>query len=102
MLLLTILASFGMFTVILLVGYAFGYSAGYKADRTLKQQISKLKGTIKKQQQSAQLAELTAQELQERQDWDMRSKLAELTGNPVTAQFDKPVNDDLASMEHTF
>lgn len=85
MLLLTILASFGMFSIILLIGIAVGYQLGYKNDRTLKQQISKLKGTIKRQNESKQLRELTTAELKQRDDWDFRSKMAELMGQPVTA-----------------
>lgn len=90
-----------MFTVILLIGIAIGYQIGFKNDRTLKQQISKLKTTIKKQNESAQLRELTTKELQERNDFDFRSKLASLTGVPIV-QPDSPVNDDPQSMEHTF
>lgn len=101
MTILIILASFGMFTVILLIGIAVGYALGFKNDRSLKQQITKLKGTIKKQNESKQLRELTTQELKARDDWDFRSKLAEITGVPVV-QPDSPVNDDPASMDRTF
>lgn len=90
-----------MFTVILLIGVAIGYQLGFKNDRTLKQQISKLKTTIKSQNDSAQLKELTAKELQERKDWDFRSKLAEITGAPVV-QPDSPINDDMQSMDKVF
>lgn len=102
MILLIILASFGMFTIILLIGMVVGYQLGYKNDRTLKQQISKLKYTIKSQNDSAQLKELTVKELQERKDWDFRSKLAEITGQPVTAPDDRIINDDPASMDKVF
>lgn len=78
-----------------------GYALGYKNDKTLKQQIVKLKGTIKKQNDSKQLKELTVKELQERKDWDFRSKLSELTGVPPIYP-DAPQNEDLASMEHMF
>lgn len=98
---LTVFLSFIMFVITLLLGLAIGYSMGHKADHTLKQQISKLKTTIKSQNESAQLKELTAKELQERKDWDFRSRLAEITGAPVI-QPDSPVNDDPQSMERTF
>lgn len=101
MLLLTILASFGMFSVILLIGIAVGYQLGYKNDRTLKQQISKLKGTIKRQNESKQLRELTTAELKQRDDWDFRSKMAELMGQPVTAGGTQ-IDDDPNSLENTF
>ncbi len=103
MTILIILASFGMFTVILLIGITIGYMIGYRNDRSLKQQISKLKTTIKKQNESKQLNELTKRELAERDNWDMRVKLAELTGFPAThTSLDTPVNDDPASMERMF
>lgn len=101
MLLLTVLASFGMFAVILLIGIAIGYSLGYKNDRTLKQQITKLKGTIKQQNKSAQLRELTTSELKQRDDWDFRSKMAELMNQPVTTP-DVERSDDLHDMSHMF
>lgn len=90
-----------MFSVILTLGIAIGYALGFKNDRSLKQQISKLKTTIKKQNESAQLNELTVKELQQRKDWDFRSKLAEITNVPVTMQ-DIQVNDDPASMNRMF
>lgn len=90
-----------MFTVILLIGVAIGYALGYKNDRTLKQQIGKLKGTIKKQNESKQLRELTVNELKTRDDWEFRSKLAELTNVPVV-QPDQEVNGDPNAMSNMF
>lgn len=99
--LLVILASFAMFTVMLLIGITIGYSLGFKNEATLKQQVSKLKRTVKKHNKSAQLRELTTAELKARDDWDFRSRLAEVTGVPLV-QPDSTVNDDPQSMEHTF
>lgn len=101
MLLLTILASFGMFSLLLVLGVAIGYALGFKNDRTLKQQISKLKGTIKRQSESKQLRELTISELKEREDWDFRDKLAQLTGVQPTTP-DAPTDDDPQSIGRTF
>lgn len=82
-------------------GIMIGYPLGHKNDRTLKQQISKLKDTVKSQNKSTQLKELTTEELKQRNDWDFRSKLAEITGNDITNP-DAKGNDDPASMENTF
>lgn len=101
MILLIILASFGMFSVILLIGIAVGYALGYKNDRTLKQQISKLKTTVKRQNESKQLREMTVAELKQRDDWDFRARLAELTNVPPITP-DSPQNNDPASMERMF
>lgn len=101
MLLLTVLASFGMFAVILLIGVAIGYALGYKNDRSLKQQISKLKLTVKQHNKSGQLRELTTAELKQREDWDFRARLAEVTGAPVTAP-DSERNDDPNAMSNMF
>lgn len=101
MTILIILASFGMFSVILLIGIAVGYALGYKNDRSLKQQITKLKGTIKQQNESKQLRELTTVELKQRDDWDFRSKLAELTGIPSITP-DAPTDTDPNSIGNTF
>lgn len=91
-----------MFVITLLLGLAIGYSMGHKADHTLKQQISKLKTTIKKQNESKQLRELTVQELQQRKDWDFRSKLSELTGAPVTTPDTQVENGDPNAMSNMF
>jgi hypothetical protein len=91
-----------MFVFIMLIGMAIGYALGYKNDRTLKQQIGKLKATVRRQNKSAQLHELTQTELHDRDNWDMRKKLAELTNLPPTTAYDKPVNSDPNSMENMF
>lgn len=101
MIALYILSGFFVTIVSILIGYMFGYQAGYKSEKTLKQQISKLKSTIKRQNESKQLRELTTAELKGREDWDFRSKMAELMGQPVTTG-DTIVNDDPASIERTF
>lgn len=101
MLLLTILASFAMFTVMLLIGITIGYSLGFKNEATLKQQVSKLRKTVKKHNKSAQLRELTTAELKARDDWEFRSKLAELMGVPPITP-DVAVNEDPQSIERTF
>lgn len=90
-----------MTIVSILIGYVFGYQAGYKSEKTLRQQIGKLKTTIKKQNESKQLRELTTQELQSRDDYDFRSRMAEITGVPLV-QPDTPINDDPASIDRTF
>lgn len=90
-----------MFALILTLGIAVGYALGYKNDRTLKQQIFKLKTTIKKNNKSAQLKELTEAELRQRSDWDMRVKLAEITGQSITSP-DQAVDDDSQSMRNVF
>lgn len=101
MLLLTVLASFGMFVVILLIGVAIGYALGYKNEKTLRQQISKLKSVVRSQNKSAQLKELTTAELKQRDDWDFRARLAELTNISVDSPA-TPTNNDPHSMENTF
>lgn len=90
-----------MFVITLAIGITIGYSMGYKSDRTLKQTISRLKDTVKSQNKSAQLKELTTEELKQRNDWDFRSKLAEITGNEVTTP-DAGVDDDPSSMGNMF
>lgn len=74
---------------------------GHKSEKTLKQQISKLKSTVKSQNKSAQLKELTEAELKQRSDWDFRTKLAEVTGQPITTP-DQERNDDLDAMSNVF
>jgi hypothetical protein len=101
MLLLTVLASFGMFIAILLVGVAIGYALGYKNEKTLKQQVAKLRGVVKSHNKSAQLRELTMTELKQRDDWDFRNKLAELTGVPPITP-DQERNVDPNSISNTF
>lgn len=90
-----------MFVITLILGITIGYSMGHKNDKTLKQQITKLKTTIKGQTKSAQLKELTTEELKQRNDWDFREKLAQITGNDVTNP-DTKVNDDPNSISNTF
>lgn len=101
MLILTILTSFVMFSVVLLLGIAVGYALGYKNDRTLKQQIGKLKATVRKHNRSAQLRQLTTAELKEREDWDMRARLAELTNTDVTTP-DARKEEDPNAMSNLF
>ncbi len=84
----------------ILIGMAIGYALGYKNDKTLKQQIYHLKQTVRKNNKSAQLKELTIAELKERDDWDFRTKLAEVTGQSVTDNL--PITDDPNSMKNTF
>lgn len=102
MLLLTILASFGMFTVLLLIGIAIGYAIGNKNDRTLRQQVKRWKTVSKKHNKSGPLPELTPREVEDRANFDLRTRLAELTGNPLTSSYDTPRNEDPNSMENTF
>lgn len=83
------------------IGIAIGYALGYKNDKTLKQQIYTLRKTVKKNNRSAQLKQLTVAELKERDDWDFRSKLAEVSGADVTTP-DSEVDDDPNSMENQF
>lgn len=90
-----------MFSLILTLGIAVGYALGYKNDRTLKQQIFKLKTTIKKNSKSAQLKELSIAELKERDDWDFRDRLAQVTGQSVLAP-DQERNDDPNAMSNMF
>lgn len=101
MIVLTIFLSFIMFVITLLLGIAIGFSMGHKSDRTLKQTISRLKETVKTQNKSAQLKELTVAELKQRDDWDFRSKLAAITGQEVVTP-DSEQDHDPNSMENTF
>lgn len=90
-----------MFVITLLLGIAVGYSLGYKSEKTLKQQISKLKSVVKSQNKSAQLKALTETELRERKDFDFVNKLASITGNNLH-DLDTRKNDDLESIDNTF
>lgn len=101
MLILTIFLSFLMFVTTLLLGIAIGYSMGHKSDRTLKQTITRLKETVKSQNKSAQLKELTVAELKQRADWDFRDRLAQVTGQDVTTP-DVQIDNDPQSMDNTF
>lgn len=101
MILLYILSGFIITIVSIGIGYMFGYQAGYKNDKSLKQQIGKLQDTVKTQHKSAQLKELTVAELQQREDWDFRAKLAQLTNTPVTTA-DREESNDPHDMQHMF
>lgn len=101
MIILTIFLSFIMFVLTLVIGVTIGYSMGNKNDKTLKQQIGRLKQTVKSQNKSAQLKELTTEELKLRDDWDFRSKMAEITGQDPTTP-DTRVDNDPNSMENMF
>lgn len=90
-----------MFSLILTLGIAVGYLLGYKNEKTLKQQVHHLRQVVKKNNKSAQLKELTLAELQERNDWDFRSKLAEVTGQSVT-NLNPEADEDMQSMRNVF
>lgn len=90
-----------MFSLILTLGIAVGYLVGYKNEKTLRQQLHHFRQVAKKNSKSAQLKELTIAELKERNDWDFRSKLAEVTGQSVLTP-SQMANDDPNSMENTF
>lgn len=100
MVILTIFLSFILCIACISFGMAVGYALGYKNDKTLKQQISTLKSKLKTSNESAQLKELTITELQARDNWDFKSRLAEITNVPVTTI--TPNEDDPQSMENTF
>lgn len=90
-----------MFSLILTLGIAVGYQIGYKNEKTLRQQLYHFRQVAKKNSKSAQLKELTIAELKERESWDFRSKLAEVTGQSVLTP-SQMVNNDPNSMENTF
>lgn len=90
-----------MFSLILTLGIVVGYLLGYKNEKTLRQQVYHLRQVVKNNNKSAQLKELTVAELKEREDWDFRERLAQVTGQAITNP-DQVINDDPQSMENTF
>lgn len=101
MIILTIIASFLIFSVTLLFGIAIGYSLGYKAEHSLKKQVNRLKEKVRKNNESEALRELTAKEVKARDDYDFREKLARITGNnPTDVNRDNVYDPD--STENTF
>lgn len=101
MIILYVIAGFFMTIISIGFGIMIGYPLGNKNDRSLKQQITRLKQTVKKHNRSAQLKALTTAELKERDDWDFRTRLAEVSGADVTTP-DTPKDDDPNSIGNTF
>lgn len=97
---LILVTSFVLFLVSLGVGTVIGYAIGFKNDKSLKQQISNLQVIARSNKKSTQLKELTIVELQQRKDWDLRNRLAQITGQSVTTP--DTVDQDINSMERMF
>jgi len=101
MTILYIFVGFIMTIISIGLGIMIGYPLGHKNEKTLKQQVFKLKNSLKKHNKSAQLKELTTAELKERANWDFRAKLAEVTGADITTP-DSQKDDDPSSINNTF